>query len=144
MTTKTGLPTITLARQPEFQFDKRQDGWKLLWDPKPQGDSSQLTLEFLEFVSGEAFVKGEKMLKRARKLGHQASQHDAELMLANQEKIPAELRPYTLVFTGTGWQVSSGNRGVAVLRFIGGQWRLLFGWLGDGFGADDRLVRLRA
>ena len=66
MTTKTGLPTITLARQPEFQFDKRQDGWKLLWDPKPQGDSSQLTLELRENAQARPKARAPSQPARCR------------------------------------------------------------------------------
>ena len=76
-----------------------------------------------------------------KKLGADFGQKHAEALLENQHLIPKEWRGYYLVFPGTVWQDSSGDRDVPCLYWDGGRWRLNFLWLGHDWGSDGRLLR---
>ena len=128
-----------------FTYDKRKDGWKLL-ENSPRSITSVKDVEAVPFLRpGENSVGGEEMFRRARvELGTNLSQEDGEWLLEHQNEIPAELRPFYLVLTGTVWQGPGGDRDVAYLDWGGGRWHLYWSWLGDGdWDSDSRVLRLR-
>ncbi len=107
------MDKIILSLPTDFVYDKRQDGWKLLEDVPLVGTP---TLELAEFLrDGESYVKGEVMLSRAKELGNMASQRHAERMLACAGQIPESWRDFYLVFPGTVWQGTIGDRYVPYL-----------------------------
>ena len=125
-----------------FKRDMGKEGWTLL-ENAPRRLSS--VVEGVSFLKGnESYVNGEVMVRRALvELDANYGQEDAEWLLENPDKIPAELRKFYLVFPATVWQDSSGNRFVPYLSWDGGRWVLRFYWLGGDWGSDDRLVRPR-
>jgi len=124
-----------------FQFDKVNDGWKLVEDVGPADDEFQLQLDtFLR--ESESCVSGEVMLERAKAMGDLAGQFHAERILRQQAEIPEDWRPFYLIFPGTGWQDSDGNRQVPYLNWNGDRWYLNWNWLENDFNQNFRLVRL--
>lgn len=133
--------------KPKFVYDKTKDAWELIEDigfvPLI---TSPKNLEFVAFLkSDENSVTGEVMLERARgDLNANLGQQHAEWLLEHQAEIPEEFRKYYLVFTGTIWRVSVGDRNVPCLGWSGNKWCLGFRWLGSGgWGGRGRLLRLR-
>lgn len=124
-----------------FRFDKSKDGWTLVED-----EGSQLSVSGLEIVSFlkkvESSVSGESMRERAKELGANFGQRQAEYLLDHQAEIPAKWRDYYLVFPGTLWRASCGGLGVPCLAWLSGRWCLLFGWLDGGWGSRVRVLRL--
>ena len=122
-----------------FKRDMSKEGWILL-ENQPRRISSAIDgISFLK--EGESSINGEEMVRRARvELDANYSQEDAEWLLDNQDKIPAELRNFYLVFPATTWRGSDGRRGVPVLGWGGGRWVLGFRWLGRGWRSGARLV----
>ena len=121
-----------------FRFDKRKDGWTLL-ENSPRHISSAIT--GISFLKGENSINGEEMVRRARtEFNANYGQEDAEWLLENQDKIPAELRKYFLVFPGTIWRRRLGDRFVPCLDWFGGRWFLVFSWLDDVWFSIGRLV----
>ncbi len=125
-----------------LKYDKTKDGWTRLEHVEFYGQP--FTPEMVEFLKqGESSVNGEVMKQRAKELNAHLGQGHAEYLLENQHLIPAEYRGNYLVFPGTVWQGSDGDRYVPYLSWDGGRWCLDFDWLGDGWDDDGRLVRLR-
>ena len=124
-----------------FKRDRRKDGWTLLEKTPRRINSIIETVPFLK--TDESSVKGEVMATRAVELDANYGQEDAEWLLEHQDKIPAELRQFYLVFPATSWQGRDGGRSVPFLRWRGGRWGLDFVWLVDAFRSADRLVRPR-
>ncbi len=126
-----------------LKHDKTKDGWKLLERVEFYGQPFDFNLvEFLK--PGESYVNGEEMKQRAIKLNAHLGQGHAEYLEANQDRIPKEFRgKYYLVFPGTVWQGSDGDRGVPCLYWFGDRWFLSFFWLGGGWYLNCRLVCLR-
>ncbi len=126
-----------------LKHDKTKDGWKLLEHVEFYGQPFDFDLvEFLK--PGESYVNGEEMKQRAIKLNAHLGQGHAEYLEANQDRIPKEFRDkYYLVFPGTVWRGSGGDRYVPCLRWDGDRWCLHFGWLRVGWDSNDRLVCLR-
>ena len=126
-----------------LKHDKTKDGWKLLEDVPFDGQPFDFDLvEFLK--TGESLVNGEVMKQRAKELNAHLGQGHAEWLEANQDRIPQELRgKYYLVFPGTVWQDSDGDRYVPCLFWDDDRWCLRFSWLRYGWNSDDRLVCLR-
>ena len=133
---------ISITANSTFQRDMRKEGWKLKSDVDVQ--IGEFNLELVEFFKDEEnYIKGTEMEKRAKKLNANLSQRHAEVLLANQDKIPVEFREkYFLVFTGTVWVDGLGHRRVPYLHWHGGQWYLYFRWLDYGFSRRGRLVRI--
>jgi hypothetical protein len=124
-----------------FRFDKRKDGWTLL-ENAPRRISSVIDgIPFLK--EGEDYINGEEMICRARELNVNYGQEDAEWLLNDQEKIPAELRNFILVFTATVLRRPDGYRHVPCLYWGGLRWDLDFGWLGLDWDSDFRLAAPR-
>lgn len=122
-----------------FRYDKRKDGWTLLENAPRRISGAVAGVPFLK--DGYDRMNGEEMVRRARfELDANLGQEDAEWLLDNQDKIPAELRNFYLVFTATVWRGQDGGRRVPVLRWGGGRRRLGFGWLGRGFSRGSRLA----
>lgn len=133
------------ANQVSFRRDMRKEGWKLLENVGRRINSIS-DLELVSFLkSGEDYINGEEMLRRARELDANYSQEDAEWLLEHQNEIPVEMRKYYIVFTGTVWQGSYGYLRVPCLYWFENDrcWCLNFPWLGDGWYSFDRLPRLR-
>ena len=125
-----------------FKRDMRKEGWTLL-ENVPQSINSAIDgVSFLK--SGEDYVNGEEMVRRARlEFNANYGQEDAEWLLDHQNLIPAELRKFYLVFPGTVWQCADGDRHVLYLYWGGGRWILSFSCLGVGWCSGDRLVSPR-
>jgi hypothetical protein len=124
----------------DFDYDKHNDGWKLLSDSATK--EGEFEPELAEFhKEGENFVGGEEMLVCAQAMSDCTGQRHAEAMLRDPLKIPEKWKKYALVFTDTVWQDSDGHHYVACLRWYGDVWYLDFGHLGVGFGSFGRLCR---
>ena len=127
-----------------FKYDKQEDGWELLEDIR-FSPIDPAELELVSFLKpGESFINGDEMVRRARtELRANLGQRHAEYLMEHQKEIPVEFREYYLVFTGTVWCRSGGNRRVACLRWGGPRWVLHFHWLENDWGSYGRLVRPR-
>jgi hypothetical protein len=86
-----------------FELDMRKEGWTLLENSPRRISGAIDAVPFLK--NGESSVKGKLMATRAVELDANYGQEDAEWLLAHQDKIPAELREFYLVFPATKWQV---------------------------------------
>lgn len=134
------METVTLSNPTSLINDKREDGWKLIEDVPLEGTP---TLELVEFrKDGEDYVNGETMLSRAKELGNMAGQRHAERLLSMASQIPKSWRDFYLVFPGTVWQDTDGNRNVPYLYWSGGEWNLDWSWLSSDWSRDYRVVRL--
>lgn len=140
----SGETVVTGVSVPVFVHDKTKDDWTLL-EHASRRITSATNLELVPFLKEkESFVSGEEMVRRARvELDANCGQEDAEWLLEHQDEIPAEFRKYYLVFTGTIWRGSRGNRIVPYLGWIGGRWCLGFPWLFNDWVSSGRLVRPR-
>lgn len=129
---------------PTFTHDKTKDGWTLVQNmTEPVGIyiSKFKMVSFLK--SGESYIKGEEMRRRAINMKCNFGQTTAEYFLAHQDEIPKEFRKYYLVFPGTVWQYPRGSHGVPCLVWNGYWWNLYFYWLGGGWcGIFYRLLSL--
>ena len=123
-----------------FKRDMRKEGWTLL-ENIPRRISS--IIDAIPFLKNESTVNGDVMAMRAVELDANYGQEDAEWLLDNQDKIPAELRKFYLVFPATNWRDLDGFRYVPFLFWGYGRWFLSFYWLDYGFFSDVRLVRPR-
>lgn len=126
-----------------FNYDKREQGWRLLEDVVPT-ISEVSKLELIPFLGeGESVIGGEEMVHRAcMELRANLGQRDAEWLCEHQQKIPAKWREYRLVFAGTVWQNPSGDRNVASLYYGGGRlWYMGWDYLSGVCGYGCRLVR---
>lgn len=122
-----------------FKRDMRKEGWTLLENQPHRLSSAIDGIPFLK--ESENVITGEEMVCRARaELDANYGQEDAEWLSENQDKIPAGLRNFYLVFPATIWRDSGGRRSVPCLDWNGGRWVLDFGWLGGGWISVDRLV----
>lgn len=137
----TPQSVVTLKPLSGFRYDKRKDGWELVTNTPLEGEPTLSLAEFLQ--NRELSVKGETMLERSKAMSNNAAgQLHAERLLEQPDTIPEEWRDYVLVFSGTVWRYPSGSLFVPYLIWFGGEWRLSFHWLGDGFRSHCRLVRL--
>ena len=123
-----------------FKRDMRKEGWTLL-ENIPRRISS--IIDAIPFLKNESTVNGDVMAMRAVELDANYGQEDAEWLLDNQDKIPAELRKFYLVFPATNWRGLDGYRSMPYLHWYDGRWFLDFSWLGRDFSSGDRLVRPR-
>lgn len=146
MSSHTALPGMKLKEEAPTGLicDKRSKGWTLI----REGDQveGEPDLKFLPFLhEGETTIVGTVMMERAIAMeGGLASQYHAERMFGQLEQIPAELRPFYLVFAGTEWRRPDGRLGVPCLGRPEGLWVLGFRLLdGEDWDSSDRLVRLR-
>lgn len=143
--TATALPSVTLKPRTGFVHDKRSENWELL-EEGPQVQEGEPVLDFYGFLrDGETYVNGDTVLARALEMeGEETGQHHLERLLAQAASIPAELRPYYLVATGTKWRYPGGNVYVPFLDFGDDEWVLYFRCVGRGLWGDyDRVVRVR-
>ena len=125
-----------------FKNDKTKNGWTLLEDTPPIGQS--FVPDFVSFLqSGESSINGDVMRMRAKKLNANLGQRDLEWLEANQHLIPESERGHYLVATGTVWQDSDGHRHVPYLRWHDDWWVLSFLWLSLDCFDFARLVRSR-
>src|SRR3989344_4705347 len=122
-------PSVTITIDPAKPFvrDMAREGWTLESD--------------LEYRAGAVTLGGMGGGGGGKRGGGCAGRGPAEALLENQHLIPKEWRGYYLVFPGTVWQDSSGDRDVPYLGWGGRRWRLDFGWLGGGWGAGGRVPR---
>jgi len=125
-----------------FKRDMRKENWTLLENVSRRISS---VIDAVSFLKGsESYINSEKMVRRARmELDANYGQEDAEWLLENQDKIPAKLRKFYLVFPATAWRDSHGCWGVPALSWDGGGWVLNFSGLGHDWGFSHRLVRPR-
>lgn len=134
--------TLSIDPAKPFVYDKRKEGWKLKKDVKCQ--SGKVKLELAEILkSGEVWVKGTVMARRAKKMRANLGQRHLEAFLAKYERWTPPEGVSCITFPGTVWQDSRGGRYVPCLHWSGGQWYLCFNWLGSAWGSGGRLLRLR-
>jgi len=96
----------------------------------------KLECELLSFLKlGEGPITANKLTKRAKELRANATEQDAQYLLAHQEEIPVEAQNFILVFP------VGKLRFVAYLSRYGRRWHLHHSWDGDLFGDNARLVR---
>lgn len=116
-------------------------GWTIIEDVFP----TELKVKDMEFISflekGEEYVGGEKMRQRAITLRGNLGLCDAKRVLADQAKLPKNLRGNYIIFPGTFLRDSDDDPGVPYLRWRGVCWVLDFSWLCGGFRGSDRLAR---
>ena len=138
------FPIVSGITPLPFRHDKTKDGWQLL-ENVSQTVTSVSGLEIVPFMKpGQAFVRGEDMVRRAIQLEASLGQHDAEYLLEHQDEISVEFKRYYLVFPGTVWRGRDGGRFVPCLGSVSGPWDLDFTLLSDSWSPlFGRLVRLR-
>lgn len=117
------------------------NGCRVVEDVEP----TEFNVEDLEFPTfleaGETSIGGDLMRERAVNLKANFGLTDGKRILANQGKIPVEMRGKYIVLTGTKLRDPDGCLCVACLYWDDDRWVLDFIWLDDGFGGYDRLVR---
>src|SRR3972149_8082029 len=124
---------------PPLKYDKtKSDGWKLLSNITSPITKFELVSVLRE---EENSVPGGEFLKRAKKDNLDLGQNVAEYLVEHQDEIPQEWKDYCLVFPGTVWQDSYGNRYVPYLRWSGERGALGFLWLVRDWRSYDRLLR---
>ncbi len=117
-------------------------GWKVLEDIEPTANLDVGKLKFRSFLKdGESYIGGDEMRKRAITLGGNLGLCDAPRILADQVKIPANLRDCYIVLPGTKLRASGGDLRVASLYWDGSRWLLSFLWLA---AASTAALALRA
>lgn len=125
-----------------FDYDKRKDGWTLVYDSKVKdGEFTPQLVKFLQ--NDEHQITGEETVKRAIELGSCAGQRHAEAMLRNKDKIPAKWAGSLLLFVDTIWQCQDGGHAVPGIYQSREGYSLTFYRLEDGFYQGFRLVRPR-
>lgn len=137
------------AQKLGFTHDKTKDDWTLIDnDEGPPRSVEPFDLHFSTFLKeGESYVNGEEMLLRSISSvpnhGPLAGQHQAEQLLEQQDKIPADLRGKYIVFLATKWRDQHGIRYVPYLCWNGYRWKLDFNWLAYvDWSANDLVARL--
>lgn len=141
--TATALPSVTLKPR-TFVHDMCSENWELL-EEGPQVQEGESVLDFYGFLRGETSVHGEIVLARALEMeGEETGQHHLERLLAQAASIPAKLRRYSLVATGTKWRNPDGRVSVPYLFWHDGEWVLGFGYVDNGrWDSRCRVVRVR-
>lgn len=126
-----------------FSRDMTTEGWKLVEDVEKLQIGELLKLEFASILKqGENSISGNEMMRRAKELGCNLGQLDAEYLLAHPGRIP--VRPegvYWILFPGTVWRSRGGDLNVPCLHWAGVRWRLSFTWLGRGWSSLDGFLR---
>ncbi len=134
------MDKMVLSLPTDLIHDRRKAGWTPLEDVPLVGTP---TLELAEFLKdGEDYVNGEVMLSRAKELGNMAGQRHAERMLTMASQIPESWQGFYLVFPGTVWQDTCGDRLVPCLRWYGDEWYLRWLWLDVDWLRSSRIVCL--
>lgn len=142
---RKGSIAVVKLFQPDFVYDKRKDGWKLVEAGEPLiiPVSGEFKFELVEILEpNENPISGDEMRRRATTKKASLGQHEAELLEKNREVIPKDWRNYFLLFPKTVWRGPSGDLGVPCLARSGGRWYLYFYWLRNGVNSYYRLVRL--
>ncbi len=99
------------------------------------------TYDLLGFLKGdEESVKGDVMVKRAKKMGANSGQDDGQYLLDHQAEIPEALRG-KVAFIFTDWRRPGDSRHVAFVGWRGGCWSRHWDWLGDDWHGFGRLLR---
>lgn len=120
------LTSVILKPPTGLVYDQRSEGWELLEEgPQVQGEP---VLDFYALAQeGEIYVTGQTFFSRVQTMeGTETSQYYLERLLDQAGSIPAELRPYKLLATGTRWRSSDGQLYVPCLHWIGSAWALFF------------------
>lgn len=98
-----------------FEDDRRGLGWVLIRD---QFGPEKLNFARLRFSNvgrtPNERPRGAALMDRARELRSNLGQRHAEAIVRNQQELPEDLRPYSLVFTGTLWRRPEPKGGVYV------------------------------
>jgi len=116
-------------------------GWEVVEDVAPT-DFQVGDLEFISFLEGnETSVGSETMRSRAVVLKANLGLADGKRILAEQEKIPVELRGCIIVLPGTVLRSPDGCLRVADLYWNGNRWCLFHHWIVSDWGGRDRLAR---
>jgi len=137
------VDTITIEVRPEDDLSL-PDGRRLVEEESVEEFDGPATLEGAKFLEGyEAWINGEEMLERAKKLGDCAGLRHAKALLRQQNLIPANWQEKILVFAGTVARGSDGHRDVAYLCWYVYRWDLFWSCRDDTFDFRFCVVRLR-
>lgn len=118
------------------------NGYTVVEDVEPTPSLDIEKLEYIGFLEWqEKHIGGEEVQKRAVKLKGNLGLSDAKYLLANQAKIPTELRGKYIVLPGTVLRNTGGDCFVPYLVWSSGRWILRLYLLSSSFDGDDRLVR---
>lgn len=129
-------------------YDKTKDGWFLVKNVQRRLTSCDIEgVSYLRKYG--AGSHGNDVLDRAIELDADYGQADAEYLLEHQDKIPEELRPYRLIFTGTIWR-GPNSRYIPCLEWSwwgesGKQWGIRFtSWFSETRWNSnlERLIRI--
>lgn len=122
--------------------DKRREGWILMEDTNNTKLFLPSQLKLVSFLrEGEIYISGEELVKRAKEMGANLGQAQAEHLLKHQQEIPEDWEKfyYYLLFAGTSWRDRDGRRYVPCL-YRRRRWGLSFYCF---FGSSGRLLRPR-
>jgi len=99
-------------------------------------------LEFIPFLNeGDDPINGDLMREHALTLKANLGLADGKKLLAQQDKIPVELRGKWIALTGTVLCDRDAKRHVAYLGWNDDRWYLSFCWLVHGWDSNNRLAR---
>ena len=109
--------------------------------PSTEFTISGRVYELMPFLKeGESSIKGDVMVRRAKKFKANLGKKDGQFILKHQTEIPSEYQgKFYLVLTA--WRRPSFPRGVAYLRWRGYRWCQNWNWLDSGWGGHARLLR---
>ena len=116
------------------------EGWTVVEDVAPSvfDVSKMKPVSFLK--EGESFIGGEEMRKRAIELKGNLGLADGQRMLDEPNKIPVELRNFSILLPGTVLRDLDGHLRVSYLSFLVGRWIPLFHGLVNDWDDNDRFA----
>lgn len=137
------FPSLVLAPDLIPKYTDKQGSerkWEMTEDVPPS-EFEVADLKFRSFLKKKEYgVSGETMRKRAVAMKGNLGLADAKRFLAEQKKIPQELRGLYVVFPGTVLRGPHGYLHVACLSWGGCRWSLDWRWLGHGWRDDVRFA----
>ncbi|MBI5221678.1 MAG: hypothetical protein HY979_02650 [Candidatus Magasanikbacteria bacterium] len=132
-----GLQFPCQVHVPELIPDK----WEVLEDVEPTADLDVSKLTFKSVLQGdEDWVNGDTMRGRAVTFKGNYGLSDAPQFLAQQAKIPVDLRDKYILLPGTKLRGPCGLLRVPCFYWRGDRWVLNFFWLGNDFRGRGRVA----
>lgn len=130
---------------PVFSHDMTEEGWTLVEDVGKLHIGETTKLEFVPILRRDyESILHREMRDRAKELGCNLGQLDAEYLLAHPNKIPISRGfSYWLAFPGTVWRVQVSELCVPCLVWSDGRWRLNFPSSENYWHSFSRFVRPR-
>lgn len=97
--------------------------------------------DILGFLRGdEKSVVGHTMVERAKEMNANLGEDDGQHLLDHQSEIPVALRD-KVVFVFTDWRHPDSSGHVYYVYWDDDRWVEDWGWLGDDFDEDCRVLR---